>query len=132
MASQVFWDNEQKTIIRQIYADSATLNTYEFIINHTNELLDSVPYDVHIITEFNLTQLNLNGALSAVALAVQSRRKNVGHIILVKNSPVIQTLGNVVKRIFPAISPSGYVNTVEEARQLISTFNEESILNKVL
>jgi hypothetical protein len=129
MTSQVFWDNDQKTIIRQIYADSATHNTYHFILKHTNELLDTVPYDVHIITEFNLTQLNLNAALSAVALAVQNRRDNVGYIILVKNSPVIQTLGNMIKRIFPTISPSGYVNTVEEARQLINTLSQESILN---
>jgi hypothetical protein len=46
--NEVFWDNDEKTIIRQVYDQGATIADYRQAVDKTNTLLDSVNDEVDL------------------------------------------------------------------------------------
>lgn len=52
MAVKIFWDNPEKTILRQVYKGVFSLEDYYAAINESAALTDGVDHPVDVIVEF--------------------------------------------------------------------------------
>lgn len=52
MAVRIFWDNSEKTILRQVYEGVFSLQDYYAAINESAALTDGINYPVDVIVEF--------------------------------------------------------------------------------
>lgn len=52
MAVRIFWDNPEKTILRQVYEGVFSLEDYYAAINESAALTDGVDHPVDVIVEF--------------------------------------------------------------------------------
>jgi hypothetical protein len=122
MNGQVFWDNDEHTILRQIYNENVQVNDIVEIATKTYETLLTVPHKVHLIIEMppftrSIRQSwleasqKLNRTVAPNQGIVVSIIKGGGSDLLVKSIGVAAP--KAAKNVFEAKS-------VEEARQLIA------------
>jgi hypothetical protein len=124
--NEVFWDNDEKTIIRQVYDQKATITDYQQAVDKTNALLDSVDYAVDLIMQVISISVDTQSLLSSVARTNQIRRNNIKRIILVTQISLLINLTRIAVRLFPNIAVTHFVPTLEEAYAILQETNQQS------
>jgi hypothetical protein len=118
--SQVFWDNAEQTILRQIYTESLTVAEFQAIALATETFMNSVQHPVHLIIELPLNINVFTSMLSQTRFLDAHTSPNRGLSILISQSKAMNALVRTGKILAPkALSTLYQVATLAEAYQII-------------
>lgn len=120
MPVNVFWDNDEKTIIRAVYEGKLTAEDYYRAIDQVVDLMKSVSHEVHNIYHRKQIRSAPRNLLQIMQYAQQRLPKNIGLRIVIGGNQVTRTFVNIGRVIAPHLTEGAYfVDSVEEAHQLI-------------
>jgi hypothetical protein len=118
---KIVWDNEEKTILRQIYPKDFTVDDIQEMALETYHLLATVPHTVHLILE--LTSLTRSSQISFMDAASEldaTVSRNQGHVVMVGGGLAMQYAAKTIALSAPrATENSHFVDTLDEARELL-------------
>jgi hypothetical protein len=120
MPYEVFWDNEEQTVIRQRYIKT-TVEDYYQILDLTYKMIDSVSHEVHLISEIISIDINTKGILPVLQYAFKNKHKNQGIAVLINESAYLSTLLNMSQRLFPNRVTIFQADNIETAHKLIES-----------
>lgn len=116
MPIQVIWDNEEQTIIRQIFSDPWELSAYYDAIKITNAMMDSNENLIDIIidgSDAHALPRNLLSGLGYVEAHVHARER---YVIAVTQNLLVKGFFGILKRVKPSLGAKvKLVNTLDEA-----------------
>ena len=121
MSIQVIWDDETKTIIRQIYSGKLTLDDYITATNVLEQMVKSVPRTVHSL-------MDRTGVISAPGVVLPAMRyanshvpPNLGLRVIIKADMFTHVIVDIGRRVAPRLIHDIYfVETLEEGRAIIA------------
>jgi hypothetical protein len=123
MSYDVFWDNEKKTIIRQLFNSTTTIDEYYKLIDTTHEMQLSVDYPVDVIMHFESVNMRATGLFPAAMYTARTLPKNRRITIVVGANDYLRAMLGSVKQILPWLFKLTYfVSTLEEAHQIIHDY----------
>lgn len=126
MPVQVIWDDEAKTIIRQIYIGMVTVQNYIEAIDEVEMLANSVDYTCHSIMDRRQIAVTPGLILSVLSYAREHTPPNLGLRVVVRGSKFTQIAAEVGRRIAPNFFRNiFYVDTLEEAYVVIKRYQED-------
>ncbi len=122
MNGQLIWDNEEKTVLRQVYQGSPTVNDIQEMAAQTYDLLMAVPHKVHLIIESGLmNKAARDSFVQASRTLDQKVAPNQGMVVVVNETAGMQVFVKTVGVRAPRASTNVHtVRTLEEARTLIA------------
>ena len=134
MPIDVEWDNEQQTIIRQIFEGKWTWREFLAATTiETNNRIRSVEHMVHVISDFRESDsLPFGGsALSYAKEALADFPENGGLVLIVSESYFLRSLVLIFRNVFRGKmgNRTHTVKTMEEAYALIEAQNGEALEN---
>lgn len=110
------WENDEKTILRQIYTDRWTVDDFIACTDRTHRLLKSVPHTVHLIIDLSQAVRTPSNILSAMRYAEQHVNDNLGLIAIVGADDFAKQVFAPAKRLAPnATGRITFVETLPEA-----------------
>ena len=126
MTHEVFWDNETKTVLRQEYYDSPTVEEIVEVATKTNEMLKTVSHPVHLIIQQQHRGLRERQAFIKAADQLESHvAPNQGIVIVIDPSIALQFSIKSMALVAPkAATQVHQVHTLEEAREFIQIYQE--------
>ena len=119
----VYWDDNEKTIVRHDYTESWTWEDYIQAANKTREMMDSVSYTVDVIMD-----LGERGMMPEVAffegcsMTDAQKHSNAGLKIAISSSNFGKDFGNLFNRLYPDMSDSLHIrfaSSLPEAYSMI-------------
>ena len=123
MSVEVIWDDEAKTIIRQVYAGTTILDDYYKAVDEFVELATSVDYMVHSIMDRTQITSAPGTILQVMRYADKLMPDNVGLRIIVKPTMLTKIFADMGKRIAPKLARHvHYCDTLDEAHALIEQY----------
>ena len=128
MGVRVYWHDDQKTILHQVYEGQCVASDFHKCVNDSYPLVSSVTHTVDIIVD--MTQARFVGAsfLSARNNSETKAQDNQRMAILVGAPGFIKALVNIGKTIAPKTTKNiRFAKTVEEAHSLIAKASEASV-----
>lgn len=121
MKGQLIWDNEEKTVLRQVYAANFTAEDILDMARTTYELLSDIPHTVHLFIE--LSHLSRSGQMSFMEAAKDldsTVASNQGYVIIIGGGLGMMYTAKTMELSAPKASEnSHFVDTLEEARQVL-------------
>ena len=127
MPVQVIWDDEAKTIIRQIYIGMVTTQNYLDAIDEVENLANSVNHTCHSIMDRRQIAVTPGLILPVLSYARHHTPPNLGLRVVVRGAKFTQIAAEVGRRIAPNFFRNiFYVDTLEEAYVLIKRHQEET------
>ncbi len=121
MSIQVFWDNEEKTILRYALRDKWNLDDVNIAITEGNALAESVDHKVHGIVDLQDSDFVPKNLVTHFRGSRTQIHSNAGMFVLVGGSPILQTVFNVYRRIYPSNDENfAFASTIEEAHAIIT------------
>lgn len=127
MPVQVVWDDDAKTIIRQIYSGHVVLNDYYDAVDHFVELASSVDYTVHSIMDRRDILVSQASYLQVMRYGDKKIPDNVGLRVIINAMAITRMMVNIGERITPRLINNVHiVDTLEEARTTIESFKASS------
>lgn len=123
------WENDEKTILRQIYTDRWTVDDFLACTDRTYRLLKSVPHTVHIIIDLSQAVRTPSNILSVMRYAEQHVNDNLGLITVVGADDFAKAVFMPAKRIAPnATRNMIFVETLPEAYAHLVAYDNEANL----
>ncbi|MDX1995152.1 MAG: hypothetical protein SF029_22410 [bacterium] len=127
MSVQVFWDNEDKTVIRAVYEGDVTLEDYYTAIDQTAALMQQVTHSVYHI----LHRQNVRSQPSTMATVMRyaNRKLPANHAgsVIIGSRALTKILVNIAKSIAPHLAKEVYfADTLEDARRIIAQQHQPS------
>lgn len=120
MPVEVIWDDEAKTIIRQIYSGRVILDDYYKATDQFVKLANSVDYTVHSIMDRQDVLISEGSYLQVMRYANKIMPDNIGIRAIIKANVMTRMMINIGSRLAPRlVSQIRLVNNLEEARQVI-------------
>jgi hypothetical protein len=120
MSVQVFWDNDEKTIIRQLYEGVIRLEDYYATIDKVSEMIRSVDYTVHTIYQRERVTAQPSTMISVLRYGHRRLPPNLGINVIIGANQVTRVIVNIGKSIAPNLAKNVcFADTVEEAHTLI-------------
>ncbi|MCU0499704.1 MAG: hypothetical protein MUF87_20325 [Anaerolineae bacterium] len=120
MAVKVFWDNDEKTIIRAVYEGKLSAEDYYRAIDQVVTMMKSVSHEVHNIYHREQIRSAPRNILQIMQYAHQRLPNNLGLRIVIGGNQVTRTFVNVGRVIAPHLTEGTYfVDSVAEAHHLI-------------
>lgn len=120
MPIDVIWDDEAKTIIRQIYSGRVILDDYYKATDQFVKLANSVDYTVHSIMDRQDVLISEGSYLQVMRYANKIMPDNIGIRAIIKANVMTRMMINIGSRLAPRlVSQIRLVNNLEEARQVI-------------
>lgn len=121
MPVEVVWDDEAKTIIRQIYSGRVILDDYYLATNKFVELANSVSHPVHSIMDRRDVLMSQGSYLRVMRYANEKMPDNIGLRVIINGNVMTKIMVNIGERIAPRlISQIHLVDTLEEAHAVIA------------
>lgn len=121
MPVELVWDNEERTILRQIYSGHLAFEDY---INATNEferMAGTVSHTVHSIMDRTQILSTPGASLKAMIYANNHVPPNIGLRVIVKATMFTKFLIDMGQRVAPHLVKNvHFVETLEEAHALIA------------
>ncbi len=125
MPVDVIWDNEEKTIIRQIYRGIVVLDDYNSATDTFVEMAESVDYVVHSILDRREIEQSQGSFLKAMRYANSKMPGNIGMRIVMQPNAMTKTMINMGQYLAPNLVKNiHYADTVEEAHEKIKAYQE--------
>jgi hypothetical protein len=122
MRGQVFWDNDEKTILRQVYPDGPTVQDIKEMAALTYEMITALPHKVNLIIETKNTKTLRNSLIEVSRDLDKYVAPNQGVVVIVGDVAGLQFTTKAVGLAAPKATSSGFgAKTVEEARSLIAS-----------
>jgi len=121
MPVEVIWDNDDKTIIRQIYRGITTTDDYFLATDCIYNMACLVPEKtVHVILDRREVRATPASLFTVLRYANDHLPPNLGVSVIVKPSMFTRLLVDMGKRFAPKLTRVVYfTDTLEEARQII-------------
>lgn len=125
MPVQVIWDDEGKTIIRQIFSGQVTLQDYITAADQVEEMAKEVPHTVHSLMDRTDVVSSPSIVLPAMRYANSHVPPNLGIRVVVKGGVFTQVIVDIGRRVAPRlIHDIVFVDTVEEGHALIAKLSK--------
>lgn len=124
MAIQVLWDNDDKTIIRYIFAGRWTWEEMHQAAQEMQRLITGITHTVHLIIDLTSSRLIPAGSFAGHIRSESSRLpENIGLVVIVGNSLMLKVIQQVMT-VIPSRKPrKGVIKTsLKEAYQAISEY----------
>ena len=124
MTVQIYWDNDDKTIVRLDFRDSWTWDEAEAAVAKNTRMLDSVDHTVHAILDMSQSVDAPPLALTHTRNLIAKRHPRSGITVLVGANDVLSTFWKVFVQAYGRLVRAdryGFAQTAEEARQLIAS-----------
>jgi hypothetical protein len=126
MTVEVYWDNEQHTVLR--YETSGQWTTSEFwdAYNQAGDMLNSVDHRVYfILIPMDTQSMNHvpNGFITQVGSIFRNQHPRAGHVIIVRKAHTIlgQIYEQIVIKTLPHIVPKfDFADSLEQAREKLA------------
>ena len=123
MGVLVQWDDEAKTMIRQIYDGNIILDDYYIATDEFVKLAKSVPHTVHSIMDRRGIRKTSGSLIQVMRYANNKMPDNVGLRIVIQPNMLTKIMVDMGQRLAPKlIANAAYCNTLEEAHQLVKNF----------
>jgi hypothetical protein len=120
MKSHAVWHNDEKTILRQVYLEGATLQDFYEVVDESYEMATSVDHTVHIIIDVTQTSRIPGNIISGMRYAANKIPPNRGLVVSVGLGTFMDMILGVTKKIYPTLAQNSYaVKTFEEAEKII-------------
>ena len=123
MPVEVIWDDEEKTIIRQIYSGVVVLDDYKAATDQFVEMANSVDHTVHSILDRREIEKSEGSFLKAMQYANKLMPDHVGMRIVMQPNRMTKTMINMGQYLAPNLVKNiGYAETIEEAHGKIADY----------
>jgi hypothetical protein len=96
MSITVFWDNEQKTVIRQVYGSTWKWDEYLAAFKQLDQLASEVTHQISVIADVSQTRRIPPNAITYGSRAIRGLPTNVAFAVVVTPSPLILSLLKVI------------------------------------
>jgi len=103
MSIQILWDDDDKTIMRQVFCGRWTVEEYRHIIEKTEKLLKGLPHTVHIIMDLRQSENTPSNILSTIRFAASKITDNLGTVVFVGANEFDHTWISMAARIAPRL-----------------------------
>lgn len=121
MPIHVHWDNDEKTILMEVFEGRWVIEDYYRMIDEAVERLAEVSHTVHIIADATQSTMPPTQIMIGMQYALKRIPSNQGLTVFVKLNRVMLMFVEVARQISPTVAKSTYMaDTVEEARRLIA------------
>jgi hypothetical protein len=121
MPIQLFWDNDDKTILIQQYEGRWTVEDYYGLVDDFSVKCAEVPHTVHVIANLIGSSMPPGQMLSGIQYALKKYPPNTGVLVYVKMNRVMNMFLELARQLSPRFAQFVYAaDTLEEARQLIA------------
>ena len=121
MPVQVVWDDEARTILRQIYSGHLKLNDYIEGTDEFGRMARTVTHTVHSIMDRTGVISTPGVLLPALRYANNNLPPNLDLRVVVKGSMFTRFIVDIGRRAAPKLANNVYfVDTVEEAHRIIA------------
>ena len=125
MPIQVIWDDEAKTIIRQIYSGKLTLDDYITATNELEQMVKGVPHTVHSLMDRTDVISAPGIVLPAMRYANSHVPPNLGLRVIIKGDMFTHVIVDIGRRVAPRLVHDIYfVETLEEGRAVIANHSK--------
>jgi hypothetical protein len=102
MGIEVSWDNEERTIIRHTYQGEWTWDETRAAIKTAEAMLGEVSHRVDVIVDMKAASRLPANPTSIFREAVSFvQHPDVGMIVMISNSLLIQTFANILATVYP-------------------------------
>ena len=127
MPITVVWDNNAKTIIRQIYTGKLTLQDYIVATNELEQMAKEVTHTVHSL-------MDRTDVISAPGLVLPAMRyanshvpPNLGIRVIIKGDMFTHVIVDIGRRVAPRLIHDIYfVDSLEEGRAVIAKHTKQA------
>jgi hypothetical protein len=121
MTNELVWDNEEKTVVRQIYVGEVTVDDVKEMAQKTYDLLLTMPHTVHLIVETrNPSRSSRNSFIQAGRTLDKTVAPNQGLVVIIDTSIATQFSIKAIGLTAPKAAKNVYtVATLDEAREVI-------------
>ena len=127
MSVRVYWHDDQKTILYQVYEGKCVAADFHTCVNEAYHLVKAVDHTVDIIVDMTHATFVGTSFLAVRSTSEAKVQENQRLAILVGAPSFIKALINISKKVAPKTTKNmHYVNTVEEAHTIIAKASEVS------
>lgn len=121
MTITVQWDDDERRVIRYDFSDRWTVEEFNRAFRCSREMTEEVGYHPHIIVDFTRTLLHPAQMMMKFRQADygETFRHHQGMQLIVGADPYFRTLVQWYMRLFLPDLQAHFVDTLDEARQLI-------------
>ncbi len=124
MGVRVEWDNNEKTILKQIYEGKVTVEDFHIAINQCNQYLKTVEHQVSVIVDMSKARLASSNFLSARNHVDSKSPQNTRMAVIVGAPTFLKALANISQKVLPRVMKDvHFVNNYEEAYAMIEKAN---------
>jgi hypothetical protein len=122
MAIRVFWDDQDKTVLRYEFSGLWTWDEFHAAMRQGWAMLDSVQHPVDVINDFSVCDFVPPNSLSHFVRAARRTHPNSRHIVVVGvHNPFLRAIGTILGRMFPEMAQKmSYADSLEEARAMLN------------
>ena len=125
MPITVVWDNNAKTIIRQIYTGKLILQDYIMATNELEQMAKEVTHTVHSLMDRTDVISAPGIVLPAMRYANSHVPPNLGLRVIIKGDMFTHVIVDIGRRVAPRLVHDIYfVETLEEGRAVIANHSK--------
>ncbi len=120
MGIEVYWDDDDRRIMRHVYTDPWTAQDVYSAMTHMHELLDAINHQANLIIDVRQSESVPPGILRAVRQVLYKHHPNQGTAYIVGANTMMLSTYRVLRYLYPPITKSyRFANTLEKAYTLI-------------
>lgn len=119
MGIRIFWDNDDKTILHQVFEPDWTIADYHYAMDMAYNLISTRPRSVDVIIDLSRSEVQPTRILNAALSRVNPVPLNLGSLVIVKPETHFQAAFELGKRIMTGV-PAQVVNTVDDSYRVIT------------
>lgn len=124
MGVRVEWDNNEKTILKQIYEGKCTVADFHTAVDLCNQYLNTVDHQVSVIVDMRKASLGGSNFLSARNHIDTKSPTNTRIAVIVGAPSFLKALANISQKVLPRVMKDvHFVNSYEEAYAMIEKAN---------
>ncbi len=130
MSVRIYWQDDQKTILRHVYEGRCEASDFHACVNESYRLISTVVHAVDVIVDMTKASFVGTSFLTVRGNSEAKVQENQRLAILVGAPGFIKALVSIGKKIAPKTTKNiHYVNTVEEAHVIIGKEYEAAARN---
>lgn len=127
MEDCLIWDNEEKTILRQVYTGKITPEDVLRVASKTHDLLMTVPHKVHLIIDVSKARSTHQSFVKAARELDKKVAPNQGVVVVVDDAIASKLTLQSMKLVATESTRNTWnVKTVEEAHKLIAHYMDQA------
>jgi len=128
MPIQPTWDNDEKTVIRQVFSAPWTVDDYRYNASTTYDMIDSVTHQVDVIMDGSKSHMAPSGVLSSLGYVESKVHPRQRFLVGVTHSMLLKGLVRVGKILRPSlVEPLNIVDTLEDAYKKLEELEQRDV-----